>query len=64
MKAKVNEVWTNPVLDEIRRVREAMAKEMARDRKAFLEKMHEEAIGAGVTFADLKPLRFPSTKRK
>lgn len=64
MKATVNETWSDPILDEIHRVREEMAKEMAKDRRAFLDKMHEEALTAGVKFANLKPLLFPSTKRK
>lgn len=64
MKAKVNEIWSDPILDEIHKVREEMAKEMAKDRRAFLEKMHKEALAAGVKFADLKPLSFSSTKRK
>lgn len=64
MKAKVHEAWSDPILDEIHRVREEMVEEMAKDRRAFLEKMHKEALAAGVKFANLKPLPFPSVKRK
>jgi hypothetical protein len=44
-------------------VRGEMAEEMKKDRKTFFEKIHQEAKAAGVKFADLKPLPFPSTKR-
>lgn len=64
MKTKVKEPWSDPILDEIHRVREEMAKEMIKDRRAFLEKMRKEALAAGVKFAELKPLSFPSRKRR
>ena len=59
MKAKPNEVWSDPILDEIHKAREEMAKEMKKDRRGFFEKMHQESKGAGGKFADLKPLPYP-----
>ena len=62
MKPKEQEVWSDPFLDEIHKVREEMARDMKKDRRSFFKKLHQEAVKAGARFATLKPLPFPQKK--
>jgi hypothetical protein len=54
--------WKDPIIDEVRRVRKELDKELEKDPKGFMEKAHERAVKAGMKVATLKPVKPSKSK--
>ncbi|MBI4405546.1 MAG: hypothetical protein HY537_15395 [Deltaproteobacteria bacterium] len=48
--------WKDPIVEEIRCVRKKLDKELERDPKGFMKRIHEKALKAGMKIAELKPV--------
>jgi len=48
--------WKDPIIEEVRRVRRELDKELEKDPKGFMEKAHQRALKAGMKIAPLKPV--------
>ncbi len=54
----------DPIIDEIRAIREAFAKEHRYDVKAIVRALQKEQAEAGRPLVSLKPKRLPSKQRE
>jgi hypothetical protein len=55
--------WKDPI-EEIRWVRAKLAKEWAKDPKAFNERITKRALDAGMQVSDLKPISLKELRAK
>ena len=60
---KARKTWTDPIVDEVRRVREQLETEYQKDPQGFFEHARNTARKAGIVYSKAKPLPFPGPKK-
>jgi hypothetical protein len=54
----------DPIVEEVHRIREKLGKEMAKDPKAFNERITKNALDAGMKVANIKPISLKTLRKK